>query len=89
MVRFGRKKAFLRRGSWISADQELERLLSETTEEWIQDTGGPPLEDRDHDYTVARTIAERLGGRVARRTLGESRKAAEVYISRRQMKLKF
>jgi len=89
MVRFGRKKAFLRRGSWISADPSLETLLTDTTEAWIQETGGPPIRDKDHEYTVARVIADRLGGRIARRTPGSSPKVAAIYISRRQLKLDF
>lgn len=89
MVRFGRKKAFLRRGSWVCSDRELERLLADTTEDWFQETGGPPLQDKNHEYAVARAISERLGGRIARRTPGSSPKAAAIYISRRQMKLDF
>ncbi len=89
MVRFGRQKAFLRRGEWISADRELEERLNALTTSWIQETGGPPIEDRDHERTVAMEMAERLGGRIAMRITPPVKQTALIYISRRQLDLDF
>ena len=86
-VRFGRRKAFLRRGVWLAADPELEGSLNRATEDWISETGGPPITDPDHDYTLALRIAGQLGGRVAGRTQPASKRVPEFYISRRQLKL--
>jgi len=89
MVRFGRRKAFLRRGKWLSADAGLESRLNRVTDDWIQETGGPPINDRDHERTVANEIAARLGGRIAKRVPPAARQSAQIYISRRQMRLNF
>ena len=89
LVRFGRQKAFLRRGQWVSSDPELENQLNRATSEWIQETGGPPIQDRDHESTVAREIADRMGGRVVRRVRPSARLSAQIYISRRQLDLDF
>jgi len=89
LVRFGKQKAILRQGVWVSADAEFERLLNATTEKWIQATGGPPITDRDHERTVAKAIAEELGGRVLLRVKTSRKQAARLYISRRQLHLDF
>ena len=89
MVRFGRQKAFLRRGEWISADHELEKRLNAMTTSWIQETGGPPIEDKDHERTVAMKVAGQLGGRIAMRTAPSTKRTAQIYISRRQLDLDF
>jgi len=89
MVRFGRRKAFLRRGNWFSSDQDLERQLADSTDEWFRQTGGPPLEEKNHELAVARAIADRMGGRIACRTPGSSPKTTAIYISRRQMRFDF
>lgn len=87
MIRIGKRKAFLRRGEWISADEELETRLNAATDEWIQETGGPPLDDPDHEWTVATTMVERFGGKVAKRVAPSPAQSAGIYISRRQMRL--
>ncbi len=89
MVRFGKRKAFLRRGEWFSADTGLESRLNRATDDWIQETGGPPIDDHDHERTVAKTIAARFGGRIAMRVAPPARQSAQAYISRRQMRLDF
>jgi hypothetical protein len=89
LVRFGKQKAFLRGGIWISADSGLERQLNGVTKAWIQQTGGPPLHDRDHERTVAREVAGRLGGRILLRVAPPRKQSARVYISHRQMDLDF
>lgn len=89
MARFGGRTAFLRRGEWISADPELEQRLNAATKAWIQQTGGPPVIDRDHEGTTAREITEKLDGRVIRRVAPSLKTAAEIYISRRQLDLDF
>lgn len=89
LVRFGKQKAFLREGEWRCANHELETRLNEVTQTWIQQTGGPPVADRDHEQTVAQEIAERLDGRIITRVSPPSRKAAGVYVSLRQLHLDF
>jgi len=89
MVRFGNRKAFLRRGAWLSADAGLESRLNRATDDWIQQTGGPPINDRDHERTVAEEIATRFGGRVAKHVPPPASQSAQIYISRRQMRLDF
>jgi hypothetical protein len=89
LVRFGNRKAFLRGGVWISADAGLETRLNDATTRWIQETGGPPLHDQDHERTVAREIAGRMGGHIACRIRPSSAQTAELYISRRQLPLDF
>jgi len=64
LVQIDGRKAFLRQGSWISANRELEARLNQATETWIQETGGPVVSDSDPERTVARTMAKRFGGRV-------------------------
>ncbi len=89
MVRFGKQKAFLRRGEWFSADPNLENRLNQVTNRWIQQTGGPPLNDHDHERTVAREIAARCGGRIIVRIRPSPKLSARIYISRRQLDLDF
>ncbi len=89
MVRFGRQIAFLRRGEWVSANPGLEEKLNRLTRSWIQQTGGPPVNDRNHERTVARELAARLGGRVVRGIRPATKKTAGDYISLRQLSLGF
>ena len=89
MVRFGRAKAFLRAGKWLCADGQLEARLNEATDSWIQQTGGPPVDDRDHERTVAHEIALRMGGRIIQRVRPPAGSAAATYIGRRQMSFDF
>lgn len=87
LVQFNGRKAFLRRGEWVSSDRSLEKRLNDTTEAWIQDTGGPPLSDSDPEKTVARTITARLGGRILIHQPGDPHQSRRVYFDRRQMRL--
>ena len=87
LAQFDGRKAFLRRGSWMSADQDLERRLNQATEAWIQETGGPPLSDADPERTVARLMANRFGGRVLIHQPGDPRESRRVYFERRQLRL--
>lgn len=89
LVRFDRRIAFLRRGEWFSADPHLENELNATTTQWIQQTGGPPFQDTDHERTVAREIAGRFGGRIVKRVRPSPKLTAQIYISRRQLDLDF
>lgn len=89
MVRFGKRIAFLRRGEWCSADPALETRLNDFTHSWIQETGGPPIKDRNHERTVAREIAGRLGGRVIRGVRPSHKNTGEDYVSLRQLDFGF
>ena len=85
LVQFDGRKAFLRQGSWISADPELEARLNQATETWIQETGGPAVSDSDPERTVARTMAKRFGGRVLIHVRGSPSESRRVYLRRRQL----
>jgi hypothetical protein len=87
LAQFDGRKAFLRQGEWMSADQSLEKRLNDATDEWIRDTGGPPLSDADPEQTVATTICGRLGGRILLRERGDPSESRRVYFERRQMRL--
>jgi hypothetical protein len=89
LVRFGKYKAFLRRGEWKCASRDLEDRLNSVTRDWIQETGGPPLEDHDHERTAAEEIARRLDGRIAMRVAPSPRRTRAIYISRRQLDFDF
>ena len=89
LVRFGKQKAFLRRGEWWCANPDLEEELNRVTEDWIQKTGGPPIKDRDHERTVAQEIAGRMGGKIAKRVAPSPRRTQAIYISRRQLGFDF
>ena len=85
LVQIDGRKAFLRQGSWISADPELEARLNQATETWIQETGGPAVSDSNPERTVARTMAKRFGGRVLIHVRGDPSESRRVYLRRRQL----
>jgi len=89
LARFGRRKAFLRHGEWRSADPQLEALLNQTTRRWIEQTGGPAIEDEDHDATTAAHIVAMLGGQILRHVPPTRNVTARLYIRLRQLRLDF
>lgn len=89
LVRFDKRKAFLRDGRWRSADKALESSLNETTMEWIRATGGPSLSDADQERTVAEQMAERWGGKVLIHMPSRSGKSAAYFVQQRQLKFEF
>ena len=89
LVRIGKQKAILRRGEWLCSDPRLESLLNTATTSWIQQTGGPPVVDRDHERTVAKEIVRKFGGRIVLRIRPSTKQTARIYISRRQWALDF
>ncbi len=89
LVRIGTRKAFLRRGEWKCADAELEQRLNLLTTRWIQETGGPPMDDHDHERTVAEQIAGQVGGTIAMRAAPSLRRNSHIFISRRQLQFDF
>ena len=89
LVQIDGRKAFLRQGSWMSADRELEVRLNQATEAWIQETGGPAVSDSDPERTVASTMAKRFGGRVLTHVRGNPSESRRVYLNRRQMRLPY
>lgn len=89
LVRFEKRKAFLRDGRWRSADQALESSLNESTADWIRQTGGPPISDADQERTVALEMAERLGGKILIHMRSRSGRSAAYFVQQRQMKLDF
>jgi hypothetical protein len=88
LLRVQQRTAILRRGQWLSSDADLERLLNDTMNAWIGETGGPALSDADPEFTAARETAQRVAGRVVLR-VAAGRKGQRVYADRRQMSFKF
>lgn len=89
LVRFDNHRAILRSGVWMSADTGLERRLNETTLQWIRDTGGPSIHDRDQERSVAREMVRRFGGRVALHMKSRTGRSADYFFQQRQMLLEF
>ena len=88
-MRVRRQTAFLRGGMWRCSDSRLENELNELTRKWIQATGGPPIEDRNHEMTAAKRVVALLGGRVCGHVKPSLKKSADIYISQRQLDLDF
>lgn len=89
VIRIRRQKAFLRDGEWRCASLEIERELNELQQQWIVETGGPPLASRDPEAVAAREIARRSGARVILHIPADRRNSARTYFARRQLKLAF
>jgi hypothetical protein len=87
LVRFGKQKAILRLGRWVSADKAVEARLNEATVEWVRQTGGPPLSHPNHELAAAQVIATRLGGRIVLKVNPKSKRAARIWVQQRQMRL--
>jgi hypothetical protein len=89
LVKFDKRKAFLRDGRWRSADTALEGSLNEATLAWIRQTGGPPLTGADQERSVAREMATRFRGKILIHMKSRSGRSAEYFVQQRQMKLEF
>lgn len=87
LVRIQGQKAILRDGKWWSAHRDIERLLNKATEEWIEHTGGPALDDPDPERTVAQIILSQFGGHIRLRVPARHPETRRLYLSRRQMEL--
>jgi len=88
-VRVRQQTAFLRQGAWRSADLHLESRLNDLTKKWIQETGGPPVNDRNHEITTAKKMVKLVGGRICRHVPPAAKQSARIYISQRQLDLDF
>lgn len=89
LIRVGKQKAILRKGSWLAADLALERRLNVETRRWIQKTGGPRLSENDQEGAVAREIARRFGGRVLLHLRSRASSDARAYLRHRQLEFDF
>lgn len=89
LVRFDKRKAFLRDGRWRSADVTLESSLNNATAAWIRQTGGPAFSDADQERSVAREMAARFQGKILLHTRSRSGRSAQYFIQQRQMTLEF
>jgi hypothetical protein len=87
LIRIRGQKAILREGRWWSAHRDIEKQLNAATDEWFRQTGGPRLDDRDPERTVARRITAMLGGRIALVVPTRQPDARHTYLARRQMEL--
>ncbi len=87
ILRIGGQRVFLRQGVWRCADRALEVTLNDSTEAWIRDTGGPPLDSTDPERLVAEEMASRMGGRLLHHLPARGREAARHYFAKRQLKL--
>ncbi len=89
LVRFDKRKAFLRDGRWRSADVALETSLNEATTDWIRQTGGPSFSESDQERAVAREMAERFEGKILIHMRSRSGRSADYFVKQRQMKFDF
>ena len=89
MVRLKGRKAIFRGGVWVSSDPGVELLLNEATEEWIKETGGPPLWDQDPEKTAAKAVMERVGARMMAHIPSPGKKTRQLFFARRQFRLEF
>lgn len=89
LIQVGQRKAILRQGEWRSADPRLENWLNSETKRWIQQTGGPRLDQADHEIGIAEEMACRLGGRVLLRLRSREAGNPETYIPYRQLEFEF
>lgn len=87
IVRFGTRKAILCGSRWQAADRELEDRLNAQTAEWLRETGGPPLNDRDPDLTTAMQVGFANGGKIHRHIPSDHASTLRPYIEARQMSL--
>jgi hypothetical protein len=87
MVRFGNRKAILCQARWQAADTALETMLNEATQQWLAETGGPPLGDADPDFTTALTVGIAHGGRIHRNIPSRRPITRQVYMKARQIPL--
>ncbi|MFN7923480.1 MAG: hypothetical protein U0Q16_25485 [Bryobacteraceae bacterium] len=89
LVQFGKRKAILRTGRWLSADLGLERRLNDGTVEWIRSTGGPPVSEKDQERTVAAEMATQFGGRIALYLQSQSGDSEKFFLEHRQLSFAF
>lgn len=89
LIQVGQRKAILRQGEWRSADRSLENWLNSETKRWIQQTGGPQLEEADHENAIAEEMACRLGGRILLRLRSRQPGNAATYLAYRQLEFEF
>ncbi len=89
MVRFGKSKAFLRAGVWISADITLERTLNRATRRWISHSGGPKLGDPGQELAVAKEMAAKFDGRQALHVRSTAEESEDTFVPHRQMEFEF
>ncbi|MFN3323560.1 MAG: hypothetical protein ACK5AZ_08700 [Bryobacteraceae bacterium] len=89
LISINRQKAILRQGQWVCADVRVEEALNEATECWIRETGGPPLNSKDPEHSVAVEIARRFGGKILFRAVPRGKGSRRIYMARRQLKLDF
>jgi hypothetical protein len=89
LARFGKRVAILRAGSWISSDGALETRLNDYTTRWFQESGGPPLSERNQEAAVAAHVAREMGGRLGVRVRAASKASNRYFLAKRQMALSF
>lgn len=89
LLRVGNWKAFLAAGQWTSASARLERSLNDATREWIQETGGPSIHERNQEKAVALEMARRFDGVILQSLRPASRASERSFWAQRQMQLDF
>lgn len=89
LVRFGKQKAFLRRGRWMAADPQLEQRLNELTDRWWAETDRPPRDIPACEMAIAEYAARSLGGKIARRVPPSFPSTLRAYWNMRQLSLEF
>jgi hypothetical protein len=89
LISIARRKAFLRRGRWVSANAEIEQMLNAATDSWIRETGGPPIDSPDPEHALAAEMVRRFGGRILGHSTRKDNLVRRLYFSRRQLLLDF
>jgi hypothetical protein len=89
MVRIQNRKAIFRHGAWICSDPAMEKNLNLALESWIEQTGGPPLGDRDPEHTAAQVVTGQMGGRILAHVPSNLKRSRAFFFERRQIRLPF
>ncbi|MBK7930994.1 MAG: hypothetical protein IPJ98_27020 [Bryobacterales bacterium] len=63
--------------------------MNDATREWIQETGGPPIHERNQEKSVALEMARRFDGVIVQSLRPASRASERSFWAQRQMQLDF
>lgn len=87
LLRIRGQKVILRKGLWRCANTVLETELTQVTESWIRETGGPPISSADPEFEVAREMVRRYRGKLLSHVPTRGKEAARMYFRKRQLLL--
>jgi hypothetical protein len=87
LITVEKTKAILCHGKWMCCDVRLETALQQELDQWVRDTGGPPIGHKDPDGFAAEALCERRGYRFLLTTKTKKRAARDRYFEKRQLEL--